>query len=113
MLDGMCLNPKKNKKNKDYLRTTINLGGKNSPIRLYVEQFFKDYGKQAFSKYIRKLLLFQFTDDPLYNRHKIKMLRIEKKIIAEEMEKLSKRAEEINSEIKKYEEEPNEVDILA
>lgn len=110
MLDGVCFKTKKS--NKDYLRTTLNLGEKDSPIRRYVEQYIKDYGTQALSKYIRKLLLFQFIQDPLYNRYKVEMLRTEKKMIAEQMEQLSARALIINEEIKKYE-EPYEVDIIA
>jgi hypothetical protein len=95
----------KPKKSRDYHRYTISLGAKDTVLVKFIEQFIKDKGTSSFSEYVRKLLLFQLVNDPLYNRYKEEALRAEKKQIAEQMEELSQRANIINTQLKKYQQE--------
>ena len=76
--------------------TTIVLGDRSNPTRLLVEQYEKVRGKQKLSEMIRKAIFVYLADRPELKGWKEKSLKYEKLLLAEELQELSRRSQELH-----------------
>ena len=95
-------------KPKKYLRKSINFGGVGNPARILIEKFISKYENSELSSLIRKLVTIYLSDNPEYKDWKIQMLRYEKRKLAEELQKLSKKMQYNSEKLKELGVDPDD-----